>query len=156
MNSQHPQNLTEKELAAVARLKTIDECAQFAANMASNEKLVQAAARRSVEIQVATHSNEADVVRDIWAVLYSYEEVLFLKHGKRLRAAYTRRSIDNHGAVGAVELIVCQREKDDDGFARLSAAGLSDKTFEAIVLKHPQHFSAAAIEHAKFKLDSHG
>lgn len=135
MKSQHSLDLTDKELAAVSRLKTIDECAQFALNMAANEKLVQAAARRSVEIQVATHANEADVIRDIWAVLYSYEEVLFIKHGKRRKAAYTRRAIDTHGAVGAVELIVCQRSGDDDGFARLSAAGLSDKTFEAVVLR---------------------
>ena len=154
MQPLNPPDLTEKEMLAVARLKTVEECEQFSANMASNIKLVQAATRRKIEIELGSHDNVSDVERDVWAVLYSYEEVLFIKHGKRLKAAYTRRAIENHGALGAVEIIVCGRSGDDVGFSRLVAAGLPDMTFEAVVLRHPQHFSAQAIEQAEAKLKS--
>jgi len=152
MESLNSSDLSQKELLAVARLKTVEECDQFAANLASNTKLVQAATKRSVEIQLLSHTNVNQVVRDVWEVLYAYEEVLFIKHGKRLKANYTRRAIAKHGEIGAVERIVCQRSDDDDGFARLVAAGLPGKTFEAVVVKYPEHFSEQAIAQALGKL----
>jgi hypothetical protein len=152
MESLNPSDLSHKELLAVARLKTVEECDQFVANVASNPKLVQAATKRSIEIQLASLTNVSQVVRDVWEVLYAYEEVLFIKHGKRLKAAYTRRAIENHGAIGAVERIVSQRSDDDDGFARLVAAGLPGMTFEAVVLRHAEHFSEQAIAQARAKL----
>jgi hypothetical protein len=105
-----------------------------------------------VEIQVATHSTGLAVVQDVWSVVYSYELLLFFKHGKQLKANYTRRSIANHGELAAVERIVCQRDDDDDGFERLSKEGLQDKTFEAVVLRHPEYFSEIAIAQARRKL----
>jgi hypothetical protein len=152
MDSQKQTELSPKEISVVARLKTVDECDQFILNMASNPKLVQAAIKRSIEIRLAAHTQMSQVVRDIWEVLYAYEEVLFIKHGKRLKANYTRRAIKSVGELGAVENIVSQRSDDDDGFARLEAAGLSTLTFEAVVLRHPQHFSAKAREQARSRL----
>jgi len=152
MNSSALLNLSDKEANAVARLKTVDECRQFAVNQKDNIELKKAAARRLVEIQVATHSNESAVVQDVWSVVYSYELLLFSKHGKQLKANHTRRSIASHGELAAVERIVCQRDADDDGFERLSRAGLRDKTFEALVLRHPKCFSETAITQARTKL----
>lgn len=144
--------LSDREANAIARLKTVDECRQFAVNQNENIELKKAVARRLVEIQVATHSNDSAVVQDIWSVVYSYELLLFAKHGKHLKANYTRRSIANHGELAAVDRIVCQRDADDDGFERLSKAGLQDKTFEALVLRHPEYFSETAVAQARAKL----
>jgi hypothetical protein len=152
MNSSSLSNRSDKELQIVARLKTVDECRQFAINQKGNIGLTNAVARRLVEIQVSAHANETTVVQDVWRVVYSYESLLFSKRGKRHKANYTRRSISNHGEITAVERIVCQRAVDDNGFARLSEAGLQDKTFEALVLRHPKCFSETTIEQARTKL----
>jgi hypothetical protein len=144
--------LSEREVAAIERLKTVDECTQFAVNMKEKAHLVRAANIRAVDIMTAGHSTESDVLRDAWSVLYAYEQVLFLKHGKRLQAQHTRRAIDNHGMLGAVELIVGRPAGEDDGFTRLVAAGMPEKTFEALVLRHPQHFTEKAIRFAREKI----
>lgn len=147
-------DLSPKESLAVARLKTLEECEQFAVNFASNSALVMATRKRAIEINLAAHANESQVSRDVWAVLYAYEEVLYIKHGRRLKANHTRRAIARHGLIRAVENIVTQRVSDDDGFARLVSAGLRGMTFEAVVLKHPGAFSPKAVEQARSKLES--
>lgn len=154
MSTVNPFGLTDKERAAVARLKTVEECAQFAQNMQSRPDLVQAANNRVVELRLESHASDSTVIQDAWSVLYAYEQVLYLKHGKHLQAAHTRRAIDNHGMIGAVEIIVARPEGEDDGFTRLAAAGMPDKTFEALVLRHPEHFSEKAIRFAQEKINS--
>jgi len=146
--------LSPKESQAVARLKTLEECDQFALNMASNPALVRAASRRAIEISLATHADTSQVTRDVWAVVYAYEEVLHIKHGRRLKAQRTRNAIANHGPIRAVENIVTQRVNEDDGFARLLVVGLAELTFEAVVLKHCSEFSLRAVEQARSKLES--
>ncbi|WP_152530767.1 hypothetical protein [Paraburkholderia dilworthii] len=89
--------------------------------------------------------------RDIWSVVYAQEEALFVKHGKRLRAGNTRRVITNRGELGAVAFVV--QKPGGEGFELLHSLGLGDYTFEAVGLRHSEHFSSDIVEAARRKLD---
>lgn len=153
MNGNNPFELSDKERAAIDRLKTVEECTQFSANMKDHSQLIQAANNRVIEIRLAAHACDSEVMKNAWSVLYAYEQVLYLKHGKHIPAHRTRKAIDRHGMIEAVEIIVSRRELEDDGFSRLIAAGMADKTFEALVMNHPQHFSEKAIRFAQDKIN---
>ncbi|EIN00423.1 hypothetical protein WQE_15371 [Paraburkholderia hospita] len=145
--------LNPEDWVRVNRLKTPEECEQFAKNVdQTHPHLALAARRRAVALRADGHNPASPVLRDIWEAVYAYEEVLFQEHGRRLRAGHTRRSITARGELNAIEEIV-KRRSVTDGFHRMRNAGLFDKTFEAVVLRHPHDFSQAAIESATAKLN---
>ncbi|MGC2966080.1 hypothetical protein [Paraburkholderia aspalathi] len=150
--NEHPE-LSVEEQKLIDRLKTPQECEQFAKNVESKRPdLVREARRRAVSLRADEHNASSPVLRDIWEAVYAYEEVLYLEHKRRLKAAHTRRSIARRGALEAIEEIV-KRKAVTEGFHRLRNAGLFDKTFESVVLRHPTKFSEQAVEAAKAKLD---
>lgn len=145
--------LSADEQKKIDRLRTPEECEQFAKNVElTHPHLVREARRHAVSLRAAAHNASSPVLRDIWEAVYAYEEVLYLEHKRRLRAGHTRRSIARRGALEAIEEIV-KRKTVTEGFHRLRNAGLFDKTFEAVVLRHPSKFSTQAVEAAKEKLD---
>ena len=80
--------------STVARLATPEECEQYAKNVRERHpELAQQARRRAIELRAAAHGAETEAEADALRVLYAYEEALFVKHGKRVKAAYTRRKI---------------------------------------------------------------
>lgn len=136
----------------VARLETPEECEQFALNVAAEfPELAQQARRRSVELRAAAYGAKTEAERDVMRVIYAYEDALFAKHGKRVKATYLRRKIEKDGLISAVEHAVNQPH-DPSGYTTLKEMGLQDLTFEAVVLRHPQAFSAGAVERAKKRL----
>ena len=60
--------------------------------------------------------------------------------------------IQRHGVIQAVERVVTKREVSS-GFTALEAMGLMDYAFEAVILRHPQHFSAEAIAISKQRME---
>ena len=149
--NEHPE-LSAEEQKLIDRLKTPQECEQFAKNVESKRPdLVGEARRRAVSLRADEHNASSPVLRDIWESVYAYEEVLYLEHKRRLKAAHTRRSIARRGALEAIEEIV-KRRAVTEGFHRLRNAGLFDKSFEAVVLRHPTEFSEQAVETARAKL----
>src|SRR5687767_7369394 len=93
----------------VARLATSEECEQYAENVRERHpELAQQARRRAIELRAAAHGAETEAEADALRVLYAYEEALFVKHGKRVKAAYTRRKIAKDGIFAAVEHAVKQ------------------------------------------------
>jgi hypothetical protein len=136
-----------------ARLETPDECDQYAANVTTKfPELAQEARRRGIELRAAAHGAKNTAEREALAAIYAYEEALFVKHGKRLKAAYTWRKIKKDGIIKAVEHVVSQR-LDPGGYKTIREMGLKDLTFEAVVLRHPTVFSAKAVERSKKRLE---
>ena len=136
----------------VARLNTPDDCEQYVANVAEKyPELAQQARRRSVELRAAAHGAKSDAEREALQVIYAYEEALFLKHGKRIKANYTWRMIRDSSIIEAVEH-AAKQPHDPSGYTALKKMGMKDLTFEAVVLRHPQAFSAEAIERSKQRL----
>ncbi|WP_176058998.1 hypothetical protein [Paraburkholderia sp. BCC1876] len=146
------EELSPEDETRIARLRNRADCIQFAKNVeAKRPDLARAALRHAVELQVDGHVVTSPLLRDIWGAFYAYEEALFLKHGKRVRAGRTRKSLEGRGEIDAIEAIVL-KPSPSTGFAQMQAAGLLDKTFEAVVLRNPKHFSPAAVDAAKAKL----
>ncbi len=136
----------------VARLKTPQECEQFAKNVASRlPDLAQAARRRAVELRAVSHGATTDAEREALEAVYAYERVLEKKHGKTVRASRTWQMIKRHGVIKAVEKAV-DRPAETAGYSALAEIGMSDLAFEAVVCRHPDVFSAEAVARSKERL----
>ncbi len=121
----------------VARLKTPDECEQFALNVQARlPELARAARRRAVELRAGSHGAVSAAEREALEAVYAYERVLSMKRGKKIRASRTWQMIERHGIIGAVERAV-SRSAETAGYTALVEMGMQDFSFEAVVVRHP-------------------
>lgn len=88
----------------------------------------------------------------IASALYAYEEEQSRITGRKYNANYTRRMLANRGALGAAERMVLARQPSK-GYEVLEEAGLQDLSFEAIIARYPDEFSAQAVQAAHARLD---
>jgi len=140
----------------VARLKSPAECEVFAQNARERgaPELADEARRRAVQLRAESHGATTDVERECLEAVYAYEEVLSANRGKRQPASRTWQMIHRHGVLPAVERIVTKRA-ESVGYTALAEMGLLDLAFEAVVLRHPECFSAEAIARSRERLESH-
>ncbi len=132
----------------VERCKTPAECESFARNVDKEfPDLAKAARRRAVELRAAEQGAKTQAELDALRAVCAFEEVRSQETGRKARANRTRQSFDRIGIVPTVEKIVA-RKTATEGFAALVEAGMDDFTFEAVVLRHQESFSPAAIEQA--------
>lgn len=135
----------------VTRLKTRTECVLFAKNVEqARPDLATAARRHGIELLLNEQGLTDPLLRDIWGAVYAYEEVLYLKHNKHLKGGNTRRAIRHNGEVGGVAVIV--GKPASEGFKLMQQAGLLDRTFEFVVLRHAERFDPRVVASAKQKL----
>lgn len=141
----------------IARLKTVEECANFAFNARAKGEigLAEAARRRSVQLRAEAAGATSEVERECLEAVYAYEEVLSSEKGRRQPASRTWQMIKRHGVVPAVERIVLNRA-ESSGFVALAKMHLLDLAFEAVVLRHPLNFSEAAVEASTTRLAAAG
>lgn len=137
---------------SIANLTTEKACENFVANAEKKQRydLAKKARCRVLDIVVQKRSDFAqlnDIQIACLKAVYSYEQVLKVKNGKRVSAHYTWRKINNHGIVNAVDQLVSQTQPSS-GFNLLKKIGLEEYSFEAIVLKYPSAFSAMAQQNA--------
>jgi len=138
----------------IATIKTPEACEQFARNVEARGKpeLAQLARRRAIELQADQHGAATTAERDALEAVYAYERTLFVKHGRAIRASRTWQMIKRRGILPAVEQVVT-RPDESTGYEALVSMGLQDKSFEAVVLRHPGKFSDAAQRASKARLD---
>jgi hypothetical protein len=138
----------------VAKLKTPEDCERFATNVEKLGKaeLALAARRRSVELRAAAHDAKTDAEREALEAVYAYERVLYSHRGKKVRASRTWQMIERRGIIPAVEHVVT-RSTESTGYAALIQMGMQDKSFEAVVLRHPEVFSTEAVNRSKKRLE---
>ena len=138
----------------VKNLKTVADCKTFAINAKALNRvdLANEARERMIELNAQTHSAESSVEREGWKALYAYEEYLSVRNGKKTRANRTRDLIKRRKIVPAIEQMVVNGTVDPEGFAMLLEAGLLDYSFESIILRHPESFSANAATVARERL----
>ncbi|TFZ03387.1 hypothetical protein EZ242_05760 [Ramlibacter rhizophilus] len=141
----------------IARLKTVEDCSNFEVNaLARGESaLALAARRRAVQLRAEALGAASDLERECLEAVYAYEEVLSAERGRRQPASRTWQMIKRHGIVAAVERIVTNRA-DSSGFNALARMHLLDLAFEAVVLRHPENFSEAAVRLSRERLDASG
>lgn len=68
-------------------------------------------------------------------------------------ASRTRQMIDNYGAVDALSKLV-QSPDLQSGFKVLRDRDELDKTFEAVIRRHPNLFQKQVVEAAQWRLDN--
>lgn len=140
----------------IACLTTPEECDQVALNARDRfPELELAALRRGVELRAqaraAALGATRTVEREALQAIYAYEGVLFKRHGKVVHASRTWQMIDRHGIIGAVERAV-DRPNPTSGYRALAEMGLMDFAFEAVILRHPECFSAEAVMRSEERL----
>lgn len=130
----------------IAKLTTPEACERFIKNaIRLNElQLADQALRRAVELRAASHGTTTEVERECLQAIYAYEEILSRKNGKRTRASRTWQMVERHGILAAAERAV-DRSTETAGYRALTEMGLQQYAFEAVILRHPQLFSADAV-----------
>ena len=137
----------------IARLRT----SQDARNLARNARrlghleLEAEALKRANELRAIEDGYTSPAQQAIAVALYTYEEQQSRSKGRTFRANRTRQMLGKHGALAAAERMVLQRQPST-GFEVLEDAGLQELSFEAIVDRFPEEFSAAAVEAARARL----
>ena len=136
----------------VARCETPEECEQFAINVKDRlPELAKAARRRAVELKAAQYGAATVAEQEAVQAVYAYERVLSAKRGKAVRASRTWQMIKRYGIIPSVERVVTRKD-ETTGYKTLVEMGLSDFAFEAVVCRHPDVFSAEALQRSKQRL----
>ena len=137
----------------VKNLKTPKDCEVFARNAIDKgrQDLAADARRRAVELRAAAYGSASDAERECLEAIYAYEEILFLKHGKRVRASRTWQMIKRRGIIAAIEQAV-DRPDGTAGFTALKEVGLDNFAFEAVILRHSSLFSESAVDRSRQRM----
>ncbi|OGA43166.1 MAG: hypothetical protein A3G24_20695 [Betaproteobacteria bacterium RIFCSPLOWO2_12_FULL_62_13] len=138
----------------VARLKTPEDCEQFARNVLERNRLDLAgeARKRAVKLRAEAYGAKTQVERECLEAVYAYEEVLTAKNGRKTRASITWQIIRRHGVLTAVEHAV-NREAEFAHHTALLEMGLQDHAFEAVVVRHPEFFSAHTVQRSRKRVE---
>ena len=137
----------------VRKLSTPKECEVFARNALAQGRLDLAteARQRAVELRAAAYGATSDAERECLEAIYAYEEILFDKHGKRVKASRTWQMIKRRGIIAAIEQAV-DRPDGTAGFTALKNVGLENFAFEAVILRHSTLFSDRAVERSRQRM----
>jgi len=135
----------------IAKFKTAESCEQFALNVESHSpERAKEARRRAIELRAEAHGAVNAAEREALQAVYAYERVRSGK-GKKFHASRTWQMIKRHGIIPAVERVVT-RHFDSVGYTSLVEMGMQDMAFEAVVLRHPDTFSADAVSRSRERL----
>lgn len=137
----------------VLRLKTPEECEIFARNALERDRpdLDEQARKWSISLKAESHPGQSEVEKECRKAIHAYEATLTRKNGRTTRATRTWQMIERHGLLQAVERAV-NRPAETAGYRALVEMGLKEFAFEAVILRHPVHFSEEAIRRARDRL----
>ena len=139
----------------VAKLKTAAEAENLMENALKKGRhdIYQAAFRRLGEIN--GKDDDDPVVRQFWVAVSAVEECLRQKHGKSLKANYTRRKASRAGEIACLTDWALKKH-ETEGFMMLVASGLGDQTGEYVVVQNADRFPPDAVAAAMQRLIEHG
>jgi len=144
----------EKYMKLVGHLKTPEDCEQVALNVEAKQPAFAVAARRkAIEIKASTHKATTEAEEHSLQAVYAYERVMTLARGRKTRATRQWQMVTKLGIINAMESIV-KSPTDSTVVDALVKMGMQDMTFEAVVLRHPDVFSAEAVAKSQHSLDS--
>ncbi|RWQ16137.1 hypothetical protein [Mesorhizobium sp.] len=147
--------MTTEETKALARIEsTTDPAAlrQIAINARGKSENVEREALRRLATVSATHA-PGTVGHDCWAMVHAVEELRRLNGRKVSRMNRMRPKIEREGEIAALEYCALNQT---EGFSEVMNYGMPELTAEAIVLRHRDHFSQAAIAAARARLTAAG
>jgi uncharacterized protein YecA (UPF0149 family) len=144
----------EKFMKLVGHLKTPEDCEQVALNVEAKQPAFAVAARRkAIEIKASTHKATTEAEEHALQAVYAYERVMTLARGRKTRATRQWQMVTKLGIINAMESIV-KTPTESAGYDALVKMGMQDMSFEAVVLRHPDVFSAEAVAKSQQSIDS--
>lgn len=137
----------------IEKISSPEKCEIMARNCSDRgrDDLANLARLRAIQLRAERHNPNSEVERLSLQALYAYQEVLHVKHGKRVQANRTWPMIERQGVLPAVERSV-NRKRKTLGYEALEEMGLSDLALEAVVLRYPDSFSANTLKKARERL----
>lgn len=137
----------------ISKLKNPEECYTLEQNALErgHTDLAIQARKRAIEMRAQAHGATTDAERECLKAVYAYERVLSQQRRRNTRASRTWQMIKRHGVIGAAERAV-NRPTETSGYRALVEMGLEEYAFEAVILRHPQAFSAGAVERSRQRL----
>ena len=136
----------------VLKMDTPEACERFIINVRdTHPELVPQARRRAVELKAQQLGGKSQVECEALEAVVAYEAILAERHGRKVSASRTHQMIRRHGILGAIERAV-NRPDDLSGYQQLVRLGMSELSFEAIVLRHPESFSTAAVKRCEERM----
>ena len=119
------------------------------ADRLGEDELVKKCKKRIFEI--AGNEGKTEIEIRLFQALAAYEEILREKHNKAVRANYTKRKIQNKGAIQTLTDWALDK-KVTPGFEALVSQGLEDFTGEKIVIDFAEEFPVEVVDAASIKL----
>ena len=137
----------------VLTLRTPEECEKFARNAVRHGRtdLAVESRHRALELRARETESETPAENEALQAVHAYEEVLSLNNGKRSRASRVWQLVKRHGIIEALERTL-KRDGGAEEYAVLNDLGIEDFIYEAVVVRHPDVFSAEAVEKSKQNL----
>ena len=85
----------------VQKLRTPKDCEVFARNATKlgEHVLATEATRRAITLRADSYGATSDAERECLEAIYAYEEILFRKHGRRVKASRTWKVIRERGII---------------------------------------------------------
>jgi uncharacterized protein YecA (UPF0149 family) len=144
----------DKIMKLVGHLKTPEDCEQVALNVeAKQPDFAVAARRKAIEIKASTHKAANEAEEHSFQAVYALERVMTLERGRKTRATRQWQIVTKVGIIAAMESIV-KNPTGRAGYEALVKMGMQDMSFEAVVLRHPDVFSAEAVAQSRQSLDA--
>lgn len=130
----------------ILRLETPEQCEVMGRNCEDRGRsdLAQLALEHAIALRARDFDAQSDAEREAIESVHAYEETLFARHGKRMRASKTWKLIKDHGVMAAVERTVNAAKGNEDHDA-LVDLGLERFAFEHVVARNPEQFDDKTV-----------
>lgn len=155
MSTSPPRSNAEQQaLLYIAGCASLEKLRQVARNAdRSGATTVRQAARRRIYALSPTQE-PGTLENPVWQSIFALEDALTDEAGATARLSRTRQKIGRDGEYKTVcDLIL---GKPSPGFAMLVDRGMLEYTYEAVVLRFPEHFELQVLEATKRRLADQG
>lgn len=144
--------LTRRALERIAKCSDLKELRRVADNaeVLGNDEVREAALRKLYEI--SPDAEPGTLEHDVWQSIFALEGALTEERGKTTLLSRTRQKIKRDGELQTVADLV--RKPPSEGYRMLLERGWPELTFEAVALRHPDHFDSNTLAVARERLQA--
>ena len=147
------------DIAVARALQIIEGCTdpkslrQIAANARGKGELGVARAADLRLYAILPSEAPGTFEHDVWQSIHALEGTLTVERSKTTRLGRTRQKIARVGELVTIQDLILGT-KPSEGFFMLIERKMTDLTFEAVALRHPDRFEEAVLKAARARLES--
>ncbi len=129
----------------------VENLRKIAKNARRNNELDVARAADLRLYEVSPAEEPGSLEHDVWRSVYALEDTLTQERGRTTRLGRTRPKIAKVGEVETLTSLILSA-KPSEGFSMLIERAMTDLTFEAVALRHPDRFNEQVLLAASERL----